>query len=216
MGRRNFTARSAVVFAACLIGCVAAGSSPTLAATSDVAPTFAPAVAHAGGYAYGLTAGDLGQDGRVDIVLSTAGGAEVFLGDGHGRFAKPMTYATGAGTSHAVVLSDLTGSGTLDIVTANDHTFSVLLGKGDGTFSKARNYPLPGIPGTSTSVAAGALTGDGKTDLVFAISADSGSHTALAVALGNGDGTFGPVRTYLTPLSNGGPGGSRSWWCSRI
>ena len=76
-------------------------------------------------------------------------------------------------------------------------TVSILLGNGDGTFQPAVSY----FVGThANAVAFGDFNGDGKTDLVAATAMPSGDNEAVAVLLGNGDGTFQPAVYY--PAAN--------------
>ena len=74
---------------------------------------------------------------------------------------------------------------------------TVLLGKGDGTFQ----LPVDYMAGSNASaVAVGDLNGDGKPDLAVSDfgggSADAKATGALAVLLGNGDGTFQTAVKY--------------------
>jgi hypothetical protein len=71
---------------------------------------------------------------------------------------------------------------------------SVLLGNGDGSFRAPVSYPVGSSPG---SVAVGDFNGDGHLDLVTA-NGFSGFGNTVSVLLGNGDGTFGPPRTYAS------------------
>ncbi len=66
-------------------------------------------------------------------------------------------------------------------------TVQIYIGKGDGTFKapstvniSADTYSLPGLAD---------FNGDGRIDLAF-LTEDSSSQAGLAIALGNGDGTF--------------------------
>jgi hypothetical protein len=63
---------------------------------------------------------------------------------------------------------------------------SILLGNRDGTFTSGGMLPVGRYP---AHLAAADVNGDGKLDLVVATTRD-GSHGALAVLPGNGDGTF--------------------------
>ncbi len=96
----------------------------------------------------------------------------------------------------------MTGDGKLDIVIADkaDYGVSVLLSNGNGTFQAARNFPTYGtFTGPNyllrvypMSVALGDLTGDGKLDIVVA----DEQRSAVAVLLGNGNGTFQADQTF--------------------
>ncbi len=102
----------------------------------------------------------------------------------------------------SAAVADLNGDGKPDLVVTNmcQDTVGVLLGNGDGTFQPAITYSPGGQYPTAVAVAD--LNGDGKPDLVVGLyyeSADSG--VAVAVMLGNGDGTFQPAVIY--PSSGG-------------
>ncbi|HEX8753010.1 MAG TPA: VCBS repeat-containing protein, partial [Solirubrobacterales bacterium] len=73
---------------------------------------------------------------------------------------------------------------------------SVLLGKGDGTFGARTEFPVnrgrSPHPGTSSSaVAIGDVTGDGKPDLAVTLTGAS-SAGRVAILRGKGNGSFAP------------------------
>src|SRR5262249_32758052 len=88
-------------------------------------------------------------------------------------------------------IGDLNGDGHPDL--ASD--YHVYLGHGDGTFDDL------GVNQDSTAVMAlGDFNGDGREDAVRLGPGPS----QLTVALGNGNGTFGPTRAYTTPYGEQG------------
>jgi hypothetical protein len=70
-----------------------------------------------------------------------------------------------------------------------------LLGNGDGTFQAPISYSLAAQ--RPAALAAADFNGDGKLDLAYC---GNGSG-AVYIALGNGDGTFGPSAGYGIPVS---------------
>ena len=185
---------------------VNSGAFSVLMGNSD--GTFQPAVVYNtfGGNSIALT--DINGDGRVDLVIAnqqypSEGYVGVALGNGDGTFRLPVFYDPGGTFTDGVAIADLNHDGKPDLVITNGDAggkVCVLLGKGDGSFQAATCYAQGGLyfPETSSPVVAD-VNGDGRPDLVVANQASK----TVGVLLGNGDGTFQPVATYL--LNEGEP-----------
>src|SRR5260370_30186766 len=94
-----------------------------------------------------------------------------------------------------VVTGDLDGDGRPDIVTVGGAGVTIQLNNADGTFQPVtylENAQHNAIDATNALLAD--VNHDGKLDLV--LSGVGGN--AVGVALGNGDGTFGPLVTTTT------------------
>ncbi len=146
------------------------------------------------GGGFSLAVGDFNGDGKLDFAACvppalpyTAGGVQVFLGNGDGTFAQlPGLMASGFETS-GIVAADFNGDGKLDLAfvgtyTTHNNVF-IMLGNGDGTFVPATGSPIhmPFVPAT---ILMGDFLNHGKLDLIV---------NGYAFLPGNGDGTFQPA-----------------------
>lgn len=172
----------------------------------------------------GISGGHMDGDAHLDLVLSVNDAGQrlrVFRGDGAGGFTFHSEVSAHIGNNLAsgpVHLADLDADGDLDAVLPSGGTFGgfgVFLGNGDGTFA----------PGSILEVYQGVdfvhvadADEDGILDLLGTRDDDKdnahGRGFALAIMLGNGDGTFGdplehclgpsPVHVGLADLDGGG------------
>jgi hypothetical protein len=133
-----------------------------------------------------LAAGDLNNDGRLDLVTSLikSDRAATFLGQGDGAFQDGTPLAAGTAPV-SVQTGDFNGDGRLDLATASylAGDVTVALGLGDGTYQDAVRFAVGIQP---VSLVLGDFNGDGCLDLA---TANSGSDD-VSVLLGRGDGTF--------------------------
>jgi hypothetical protein len=160
-----------------------------------------------------IAAGDVTGDGNADVIAAAGTGVVLLAGNGSGGFAAPSTLVLRPGgtvsPNHVsdVQIADVDGDGGLDVVAidsgvAGAGTASVL-----GVFLQTPTglaAPVTKNLGLwSRSVALGDVSGDGNVDALVA----DGWSGAVAVTLGNGDGSFGSVTSYVvgTPASPGPP-----------
>jgi hypothetical protein len=138
----------------------------------------------AGSQVNSFVVADFNNDGKLDIASGSAAGLGVLLGKGDGTF-QPAAFS-GASGVFVEAAADLNRDGNVDLIT--DH--GILLGNGDGTFDV-----LPSAPLLRTRAVVD-VNGDGKLDLVGDL--EVAALYAVAVQLGNGDGTFGNAITVGT------------------
>src|SRR5580658_1980585 len=129
-----------------------------------------------------LAVADVNGDGKPDIVISGAqpgnyadGVVAVLLGNGDGTFQPPVFYDSGGVGTDSVVIADMNGDGTFQPAV---------------NYSSGEGYSCGGPNGGGLSVAD--LNGDGKLDVVV-VNQGCG---AIAVMLGNGDGTLQSGTSY--------------------
>ena len=140
-----------------------------------------------------LVLGDFNGDGKPDVAVSggiSGSVVSVLINNGNGTFKGPVNYSI-SGNVQALAAADLNGDGKVDLVVPSggtSATISVLLGNGDGTFGSPIVYTSNLLSIYSTSIAVADFNGDGKLDL--ALTDSEGPTNAVAIVLGNGDGTF--------------------------
>jgi hypothetical protein len=172
----------------------------------------------------GIAVADVNRDGKPDVVTvqSMAGfepsviAEQTFLNTGNGNLTAspevditvPDALAFVSGPGQSVILSDVNGDQNPDLLmeyfdtSSNQVVISVSLGLGNaaGTFGPLQTAAASGdgLAGgffPSPAFQAADINGDGHPDLVYL----PGDGTA-AVALGNGDGTFGAPGTALSNI----------------
>lgn len=147
-----------------------------------------------------IAAGDLNNDGNLDLVVACQGYLAVLLGKGDGSFESPVYYSAGSGPASFPTLVDLNGDGYLDVAAftslSTTPSVAVFLNEGSaaaGTLGTPKNYPASG-----SSLVSGDFNGDGKADLLVL------GDTSATALFGNGDGTLQPGQTQALPVSTSG------------
>jgi FG-GAP-like repeat len=169
--------------------------------------TFAPANNFKpGAGATEIASADLNGDGKADLVVTDGiRSGYVVLGNGDGTFGSATAIPL-HNDPIGIAIADLNGDGILDLAIAifgpsnnSQGEAAILMGVGDGTFAAPVYYALTH---NGLRLVAIDLNHDGKLDLAVAVQHFSNEKNALAVLLGNGDGTFQAAVTSVPGSAN--------------
>ena len=143
-----------------------------------------------------IVAGDLNNDGRMDIVIANkdADNVAVFLAFDYVSFT---TYSIGVAGSNAnpgwIITGDFNNDHLLDLVILNTGiaNFGIYLGCGNGAFSEQITQ-LIGASYSANSLDVADLNRDNCLDIVVSY----GAAVSINIFLGYGNGSFQPPITY--------------------
>ncbi len=160
--------------------------------------TFQPATSLASPTSYGLAAADLNGDGKLDVVLSNAGGNQIsiYRGNGDGTLRHVADYLAGSVT-YGVAIADLNGDGHPDVavVNQNSNDADVFLGAICSTYHFAISTPPAStagmqFSGTISIVDNFGTINNGYMGTVHFTSTDSVAVLPADSTLTNGTGSF--------------------------
>jgi hypothetical protein len=150
-----------------------------------------------------IVAADFNGDGKMDVVVGDQGcasGCSMFtvtlmLGNGDGTLGTPK-HINIPSLPYALAVGDFNKDNKKDLAVMVASDVVILLGDGDGTFQPPLSNSLSS--GAQGGIAIADLNRDGNQDIVVG----TGNVEAVAVLLGNGNGTFGAPKYFYDPLAD--------------
>jgi hypothetical protein len=160
-----------------------------------------PFIVHARPHTHGIATGDFNGDGYLDLATDSWADNKVLtlFGDGKGNFGAQMSFQVGSRPYQRLRVADVNKDGKPDIITTNleGNNATVLLGQGEGKFQESKGSPFP-AGDAPFGVAIGDVNGDNNPDLAIVnsptITAESKGKDGLTILLGDGSGTYLPLK----------------------
>ncbi len=139
---------------------------------------------------------DFDRDGDLDIVIVSEDDQvnELYLNDGHGRFADASVRISVTGISNAVLVTDIDLDGDADILIGNKGQNVVLINNGTGFFTDETAQRLPLRRDVTQDLELGDVDGDSDRDLLV------GNEGANRLLINIGGGFFRDASADRLPL----------------
>jgi hypothetical protein len=150
-----------------------------------------------------VTAGDINNDGNLDLVVSHRVGLsiDILQGRGDGAFSNSGSIQLSKGKIDSLTLRDLNNDGNADLVatippdlTERKGLVVIAINLGNAAFGEAVYYnPDPdNINGRTSTRMLGVtdISGDGRTDLILSTSDISSNNQSIRIVEGQGNGAF--------------------------
>lgn len=155
-----------------------------------------PAIYGSGWFALGITAADMNNSGRLDLLTADyiTNTVSIAYNRGNALFESDRRYTVGSNPGPAIA-ADFSQDGRNDLAVMNydSNTISLLQSNGDGEFETLTPITLSGKP---LAMATGDLNNDNRLDLVVSLSAQAQILVYLATGMGRFAGAqFYPVQT---------------------
>ncbi|CAF0997315.1 unnamed protein product [Adineta steineri] len=141
---------------------------------------------------------DINKDGNLDIITVSSGSntMSIIMGYGNGTFTDQIIYPTGTGSyPNAIVMSDLNNNNRRDFVVANrgSDSIGIFFGFEYVYFQDPQIYPILNAQNPYAIVVSN-FNNDNYLDIAVA----SINSNNLAILLGQKNGTFTLIATYIT------------------
>jgi len=164
---------------------------------------YAPSAQTAGSAVSDLTAGDIDNDGDLDVLSAdeNAGVIRVLLNQGAAGFSQQVLHP--GVVPSVLALGDVDSDGDLDLLIGFGSGMLWMQNDGSGQFSAAGTLAFPAGDTNSIALVFVDVNEDGKRDVVIGLNSHAttaGVSGGLWVALGDAAGGFQPLATHELPL----------------
>ena len=150
-------------------------------------------------YPAAVVAGDVDNDGDVDLIIGEGSRGRVCFNDGQGNFRATTRQIPLLDEAGDLRVADFNGDGKLDILVSSSRIASIRLNLGDGQGGFDNYATVYGGSFLDVQTAAGDFNADGLTDAIFAEAIETG--TALYLMPGTRSGVFARDEAQLLRLS---------------